>query len=285
MKNLLIIGYGKWGKKIFNYFLKTNYFNNIYIKRLNKNYIYCKKRKKLIKINDNAIPKNIDIAHICSPVKTHYLLYKKFKKIKNLSIEKPLFDKKKQYNFFKKQHFIKVNYIDLYNPITKHFFSNLNFKENQKIFLNYSSKENFFEKQVDFLNDWLDHPLSVLLQMPKVDRFEQVDSIIKRQSKTKYNYFFMRLKIKKTLVDISINKTLRKKREFIILKNSKKIKYNLLKNQIFINNKLNTTFNYSAFDNFFFKSKNFKTNIKFKEMKFHKKIFELKRDIINIIKK
>tara|TARA_X000000950_G_scaffold238620_1_gene290772 strand:+ start:112 stop:969 length:858 start_codon:yes stop_codon:yes gene_type:complete len=283
MKNLLIIGYGKWGKKIFNYFNSTNFFNNIYIKRLTKNYTYCKKKKKLIEIDGNVVPKNIDFVHICSPTKTHYSLFKKFKKAKNLSVEKPLFDKENQYSFFKDQDSIKVNYIDLYNPITNFFFSDLKFNETQKIYLNYSNRENFFKKQIDFLNDWLDHPLSILLQMPRIDKIEKVESAIKLNRKKKFNYIFVRLKIKKTFIDISINKTLKKKREFIVLKKNKNIKYDLLKNKILINNKLNTKFNYSAFDNFFFKTNHLKTNIKFKKIKFHKKIFKFKKDLINLI--
>lgn len=286
MKNILIIGYGKWGKKIFNYFNKINFFDNIYIKRLRKNYIYCKKKNKLIKINRNIESKNIDFVHICSPAKTHYSLYNKFKKIKNLSVEKPLFDKKKYYNFFKNKHSIKVNYIDLYNPITKLFFSNLKFNETQRIYLNYSSRKIFFKKQIDFLNDWLDHPLSILLQMPKIDKIEQVESAIKLHGKKKFNYFFSRFKIKKVLIDISINRTLKKKREFIILNNSKKkIRYDLLKNQIFLNNKLSKIIKHSSLDNFFFKSNDRNTNVKYKTIQFHKKIFTLKEDLINIIKK
>ena len=285
MKNLLIIGHGKWGKKIFSFLKKKNFFNEIYIKTSNKIRVFNKKKNKLIQINNNAISPYINFVHICSPLKTHYSIYKKYKKIKNLSIEKPLFDKKKQYNFFKDQHSIKVNYIDLYNPITNFFFSNLEFNETQRIYLNYSSRENFFKKQIDFLNDWLDHPLSILLQMPSIDKIEYIESTIKLDSKKKYNYIFFRLKIKKTLIDISINKTLKKKREFIVLKNNKKIKYDLLKNQIFINNKLNINFNYSTFDNFFFKSKNKKTDAKYQKMKFHKKIFKFKKDLINLIKR
>ncbi len=194
-----------------------------------------------------------------------------------------MFDKENQYSFFKDQDSIKVNYIDLYNPITNFFFSDLKFNETQKIYLNYSNRENFFKKQIDFLNDWLDHPLSILLQMPRIDKIEKVESAIKLNRKKKFNYIFVRLKIKKTFIDISINKTLKKKREFIVLKKNKNIKYDLLKNKILINNKLNTKFNYSAFDNFFFKTNHLKTNIKFKKIKFHKKIFKFKKDLINLI--
>jgi len=283
MNNLLIIGYGKWGKKVFNYFNNIKFFNNIYIKRLTKNYTYCRKKNKLIEIDGNVVPKNIDFVHICSPAKTHYSLYKKFKKAKNLSIEKPLFDKKNQYSLFKDQDLIKVNYIDLYNPVTNYFFSDLKFNETQKIYINYSNRENFFKKQIDFLNDWLDHPLSILLQMPRIDKIEKIESAIKLNHKKKFNYFFIRLKIKKALVDISINRTLKKKREFIVLKKNKKIKYDLLKNKILTDNKLSTKFNYSAFDNFFFKTNHLKANIKFKKIKFHKKIFKFKKDLINLI--
>tara|TARA_X000000950_G_C13741808_1_gene588814 strand:+ start:112 stop:1008 length:897 start_codon:yes stop_codon:yes gene_type:complete len=285
MKNLLIIGYGKWGKKIFNFLKKKNLFNTIYIKQTNKTYVYNNKKNQLNKINNNYLPKNINFVHICSQVETHYSLYKKYKKIKYLSIEKPLFNKWSQYNTFNDQYSINVNYVDLYNPVIENFFKNLKFSQTKQIYLNYSARNNFYKKQIDFLNDWLDHPLSILLQMQKIDKIEEFNSEIKVLNNKKFNYFFIKLRIEKLLINISINNTINKKREFIILKKNKKIKYDLLKNRIFINNKLKKEFKYSSFEIFFSNLGISKKNIKFKKIKFHKKIFKFKSKLINLVKK
>ena len=87
MKSILIIGYGKWARKILYFVKKNNLFKDIYIKTRNQNYIVINNHLK--KINNLPKYKNIDLVHVCSPVSTHYKYLKIFSGHKNLIIEKP----------------------------------------------------------------------------------------------------------------------------------------------------------------------------------------------------
>ena len=60
-KEHLIIGFGRWGKKVFENIKTQNFFEKIYIKSRSENLIFYK--NKLKKINKINLKKNI-ILHI-----------------------------------------------------------------------------------------------------------------------------------------------------------------------------------------------------------------------------
>lgn len=114
--NLLLIGFGYWGKKIFHTLNQFKDFNVlIYDKKINK-----------ISLDDFLI-KNSQFDHvfIATPEETHYQLVKKFLLLKkNIFVEKPLCLKKNQANklvdlALKNQVILFVDYIFLYDNFLK----------------------------------------------------------------------------------------------------------------------------------------------------------------------
>ena len=78
MKYHLIIGFGKWSKKIINFLeKKKNLFKKIYVK-LRKSYFDFGKNIKLSEKEFNKIYDKIETLHICSPAKTHFRFLKKY---------------------------------------------------------------------------------------------------------------------------------------------------------------------------------------------------------------
>ena len=81
MKNICLIGYGQWGKKVFRSLREIKEINNIYI---------IKNRKDKKKINFNFI----DWVIVTTNTENHYKIVKKFLlKRKNVFCEKPLTNK------------------------------------------------------------------------------------------------------------------------------------------------------------------------------------------------
>ena len=283
MKNLLIIGYGKWGKKIIKNLINTKIYNDIFIKTRNAYYKYDFKLKNKKKLIEN-LKKKYDRVHICVPTDQHYSVLKKYLNIKNLSIEKPLFDDLK---YFKKinKRFIKVNYIDFYNPITKFIFKYIKEKKVVSIHLNYCGK-NYFKNQYFFLDEWLDHPLSLLLSIYGKIQIKKI-KISKINKIKKINIFEALLKYNNLNIKISLKSNLAKKRLVILTtETNDEIILDYLKNKIFFNKRLLYKSNITSIENFFEFRKN--TTIKQKKtesISFHKKIYEFKKKMILKVKK
>ena len=104
-------------------------------------------------------------------MESHFKYLKKFKHLKKVIVEKPIVKKKTELNLIKKiykKRYLIVNYIDTFNPIINKANSLLKKNKFNKIVLNYSKKENFYKKKYDFANEWLDHPLSLILLFFKI---------------------------------------------------------------------------------------------------------------------
>jgi hypothetical protein len=278
MKNLLIIGYGKWAKKIIKNLSNTNVYNVIFIKTKDNYYKYNFNLNKKEKISKVQIKKN-DSVHICVPTNQHFSVMKKYLYIKNLSIEKPLFDK---LNYFKKvkRKFIKVNYIDLYNPITKFILKDLKEKKIISIDLTYCGKH-YFDNQYFFLDEWLDHPLSLLLSIYSQIQIKKI-KISKINKIKKINIFEALLKYNNLNIQISLKSNFAKKRLVTLTtETNDKIILDYLKNKIFFNKKLLYKSNVNPIENFFkLRNNAIITQKKTESISFHKRIFEFKRKII-----
>ena len=277
MKSILIIGYGKWGRKILYFVQKNNLFNNIYIKNKSQSYIvinnHLKKIKKLPKY------KNIDLVHVCSPVSTHYKYLKIFAGHKNLIIEKPFLKNLNQFLLFQKLLLNKkkpvVNYIDLYNPLINKLKKKIKTKCS-KIVLEYSNTSSFFKKRYLCAEDWLEHPLSVVLFLfKKFTKFNLLHKTFERKKnkfleKIEIEYIFKQIKI---IIRINMNNTSSRK---IKVYNSKDLKFcfNLKNNKIISYGQIifNKTYNNSLFnlyDAVLIKKKNI-----FKSILFYEKIIK-----------
>ena len=226
MKSILIIGYGKWARKILYFVQKNNLFNNIYIKNKSQSYIVINNHLKKIK----KFPKykNIDLVHVCSPVSTHYKYLKIFAGHKNLIIEKPFLKNLNQFLLVQKLLLNKkkpvVNYIDLYNPLINTLKKKIKTKCS-KIVLEYSNTSSFFKKKYLCAEDWLEHPLSVVLFLfKKFTKFH----VLHKTFVNKKNKFFERIEIEyviqqiKIIIRININNKSSRK---IYVYNSKDLKF------------------------------------------------------------
>ena len=184
MKSHLIIGFGEWAKKNLNYLINKNYFSQIYIKN-RKNYKDFNTNRIIKKNKLQDVLKKIDSVHICTPLKNHFYYLKKFFFLNKIIIEKPIFNRIDQFKIFSKktkQQYIIVNYIDLFNPLIQKIKKYIVGQKIKKIILNYSSQNKFFKPSYNFSNEWLDHPLSLIL------------------------YFFKKFPKSKVFLDIKIKK-------------------------------------------------------------------------------
>jgi hypothetical protein len=275
MKSILIIGYGKWARKILYFVQKNNLFKNIYIKNKNQSYIFINNYLKKIK---NLPPyQTIDLVHVCSPVATHYKYLKIFAGHKNLIIEKPFLKNLNQLRLAKKLLSNKknpvVNYIDLYNPLMSMLQKKIKNKCS-KIILEYSNTSSLFKKKYLCAEDWLEHPLSVILLLfKKFTKFH----VLHKTFVNKKNKFFERIEIEyviqqiKIIIRININNKSSRK---IYVYNSKDLKFifNLKINKIISKGKIIT--NKISDDSLhnLYKSMIIKKKIIIKSMLFYEKI-------------
>ena len=113
---------------------------------------------------------------------------------------------------------VVVNYIDLYSPLIKLIKKEYN-KQFDKIIFEYSDPKNFFKKEYLCIEDWLEHPLSLILFLfKKFTKFKIVKKLLiskndKYLEKVKIEYLY-----KKKIVIIEINLKFDKKRKSFGLK-------------------------------------------------------------------
>lgn len=218
MKSILIIGKGKWARKIITYIKKKKIFDRIYIKT--RKTIYCEKKK----IKFLPFYKKINIIHICSPLLTHYKYVKKFYKHRKLIIEKPFlnnlreFSKVEKNNFFSKNTYI-VNYIDLYNPLINYIKKKIS-KKITKIVFEYSNHNFYCKKKFLCIEDWLEHPLSVILFLfRKFENYKITKKILIKKMGKYQEKIEIQSNYRNILVIIRINLNKKKTRKISLFKN------------------------------------------------------------------
>jgi hypothetical protein len=275
MKSILIIGNGKWGNKVLAFIIKNKLFDLIYVKSREKNFLFKNKIKTEIKYLPDL--NTISVVHICTPLSTHYRYVKKFLGHDNLIIEKPFLKNLNQFSKIKKKFNILgtprvvVNYIDLYNPIIN--LIKKKFKNNfSKIVFEYSNPKSFFEKKYLCTEDWLEHPLSlILLLFRKFTKFEIItkDFVYKKKNfleKIKIQYLF---KKKRAIIEINLKN--RKKRGIYLFKENKLIFFADLKSY--------KTKNDSLF--YLYNSLLSKNKLFYQSLDFYKKILVQRINILN----
>lgn len=278
-ESILIFGYGKWSQKVFQFLKKRKKFNKIYVKTSSKFFrLYPKKKEFTVKEFRSKI-KNTKNIHICVPTKDHFKIVRDYNlNNKNIIIEKPLVKKKieldKIKRFFKLNKII-VNYIDLYNPLLLKIKKKINYIENLNI--DFGNKE-LYLKKYDCLNEWLDHPLAIILFL--FNKFSKLRLIYYENIKQKKKYFekiHLRYNYKKININIKINTNFPKSyRKICVEKKSGSIKINLRKIPKSVNiNSINFLYN---------DLKTKKINY-FQKFSFHKKILLEKQRIRKTILK
>ncbi len=291
MKEHLIVGFGRWGKIIFKNIKNKGYFDNIYLQTSKYFLKYNPKKKKFSPLKKIPPNKKFYSAHICTPIKKHYYFAKNIKS-KKIIIEKPTFEKIKQFYIFSKKKNLITNYSDLYSPgIQKIFQEFKKFKtgEFRIIYKNLTLK---YKKKNECLNDWLDHPLSLIFFFFKkklefkIIRFER--NKIKGYFCENIEILFLNRKFKIILSLITNSRDKRKKREFSIKNNIKSIKYNFYKSNYEVrNNKVKKLYNFeynsiiNLYRNYILRNK---MQLSAKK-NFSKNIFLIKKKIIKLCPK
>lgn len=93
-KSVIIIGYGYWGKKVTNEYLKlveADQIKNIYIYETNQNLLNFKDHRLKIVTSLKQIPSGVHYAHVCTPNNSHFEVTKQLLETgRSVLVEKPL---------------------------------------------------------------------------------------------------------------------------------------------------------------------------------------------------
>ena len=223
MINVGLIGYGRMGRKYFNFLHKNRDFKLVKILRKKK----VKKGQSLFlnSSHDFFNQNYIDLYIVASPVKTHFKYFKKvLAEKKSLILEKPLVaDKSELQKIITFKSKIKNNLLihhgDLYNPAYLKFKNKLkkigHFKN---IKMTYGKYQKIYKNKMSPFFDWFPHPLATsidILGVPskikilkneffKINKFFFQKLIIKfyLKKKTVYIHFSNSLKSPKRRIEI-----------------------------------------------------------------------------------
>tara|TARA_A100001015_G_scaffold261708_1_gene307397 strand:- start:14 stop:901 length:888 start_codon:yes stop_codon:yes gene_type:complete len=286
MKYHLIIGFGKWSKKIINFLEKKKIYSKIYVK-LRKYYFELGKNIKLSETEFNKIYDKIETLHICSPARTHFRFLKKNIKLNRIIIEKPFLNNLSQFkniqNLISDKNFLLVNYTYLFSPITKKIPKEINKKSLKKITINFSNKDRFYKKKFDSIYDWLDHPLSIILYLFKKFPKSEIKKVEIIKNKGFYEKIIIDYNFDEFMLKVKINNS-NKNVKNLSLNNGKIINFNFKKNLISNQKKKIYKGKITSFDTLYSVLKN-KTQLDFQTLKFHKNILIEKNKILKKIKK
>ena len=115
-KNVIVIGYGYWGKRVTNEYLKfleSDKIENIYIYEKNRELLPFKDRSLKILQDLTQMPSDVRFAHVCTPNNTYFEITKQLLKMGcSVLVEKPLSE-----NLSEAEKLIDIaenNSIDLY---------------------------------------------------------------------------------------------------------------------------------------------------------------------------
>ncbi len=281
----LIVGFGKWSKKNLKYLKRKKKLSKTIIKTRH-NYIYPN-RKIIDKCDLKKILNKIYSVHICTPVDSHFEYLKKFKSFKKVIVEKPIVKKKIQLLSLKKIYKNKsliVNYTDTFNPLIGKI-KNYTKKNNiNKIVLNYSKRKIYYKKKYDFAEDWLDHPLSlILLFFKKFNKLEIQKNLIHKKNNLYNQTIILKYKYSKFEIFINLNTTKKTQRNMQIFFDKNNFNFNFNQNSLYKNRSKIFKSNLNSFD-VFYKFLNADIGKSLQNYKFHEKIFYEKQKIIKILK-
>lgn len=204
-----LIGYGKWGKNIYNILTKEKNLNiDIICKKNADNFKNPKFKGKVIESYKSAINNKIDAVFIASPPKTHFEIIKyALEKKKDVFVEKPVCLNNKDFNKLKKlaeknSLVLHVDYIHQYNQnlieLAKRYKKNI--KHKMKTFNIKLGKNGPTRKKSFVLIDWCPHIFSIINFILKDNNYKIIKSKIDSSNNHKTN-FYLEIKYK----DININ--------------------------------------------------------------------------------
>ena len=172
MKNLAIVGIGKWGKNLINEFSKNSNIimcqstgNKKNIEWVNKNFPNIQHTKNFEDILNNKL---IDAVVIASPIKTHFFLSTQvILAQKHLFVEKPMSmnfnDTKKLVNLAKNQNVVLfVGHIFLYHPVLEKIKKILQTESLVYLKFNWNKLGSFKE---NILLDLVSHFISIIIEL------------------------------------------------------------------------------------------------------------------------
>ena len=198
LKNILIIGYGKIGKRYLS-ILKKKKVGKITVL---KNKIISS--KKINFIYDLKDIKQISGVIIASPTNTHFKYAKFFLKKKiPILLEKPICQNLFQAQILKKlsiknKSSLIINYSDLFDPnfikLIKLF--NLDLGTIQTLAMKYGNNKNkyYYKKTITPSQDWLPHPISIIVHL--LDKIKDFQIINYKYKIDKNNQIFESFTIK-----------------------------------------------------------------------------------------
>lgn len=237
LKNHIIVGNGKWAKKILFFLRKSKIAKQIVVISKKKKFIFYPKYKKLNNHEFKKFLSKSQTAHICSSTKTHLKYCNYFLKLNiKFIVEKPIVDNSKKFKEIKFDNKSKylVNYIDLFNydfiKINKLLYKYKNEKINLDII--YSNNFQKYKIKNQFLKGWLDHPLSIILfTKRKYSKFKIRKIEINKDSKKRYNENLeVEYKFKKMKITFLITNHFKKQRLINIQTLNKNYSFDLGKN-------------------------------------------------------
>jgi hypothetical protein len=233
MHQYAIIGFGRWGKKVFFNKILNKRFSIIFTRSKNRN--IPKNIKRVYTTNSIADIKKylhfFDSAHICTPCESHFRIAKfLIENKKNVIIEKPITNSLSKINILEKlanNHNVKVivNYNDIYDPGIL-LLKNLRNKNSiKKIKISYSSQKKYLSKY-DFIYDWLDHVL-IIINFFKMLNYDLNFKEYKFSNKNKKMSFFLlfECKLKNFEIEVAIGNSKKIRRVKLFFFNGKQAIY------------------------------------------------------------
>tara|TARA_Y100000389_G_C17439672_1_gene507767 strand:- start:529 stop:1446 length:918 start_codon:yes stop_codon:yes gene_type:complete len=206
-KKILIVGYGKIGKRYLSILKKKKNIEPIIFTR---NII---KTKKVKFINDYKELNKINGAIIATPVNTHFK-YTKFFLEKNIPVllEKPIASQLKQANELKilsqkRKTSLIINYSDLFDPnlikLLRYISPELKYLKKIEMYYGNNRNKYYYKAASSPSEDWLPHPVSVLIFiLNKIDNFKIIKYNFKINKKN--GQLFEKFQIKFDLKKINI---------------------------------------------------------------------------------
>lgn len=252
MINCALIGYGKWGKNIFQTLLRNKKININSICKKNIKYFYIQKYKgEIFNSYKKAINNKIDAVFIATPADTHFKIVKyALENKKHVFVEKPVCLNNKNFKVLKQiarknALVFHVDYIHTFNQnlyeLTKKFNNKKNNKD--KVNIKISLGKNGPIRNKDFiLMDWGPHVFSIINFILNNNKYKTNNiSILKNHKNNKIN-FLLKTKYKNFIVDAFFGNNFSRKITEISITQKKlkyvyKDKFLLIRNKILFNKK------------------------------------------------
>lgn len=226
MINIAIIGFGRWGEKLYDYFIGKE---DISVKWIYNRTFVNIGRKEAFTVNlEDIINDNfLDIVFISTSVNSHYDLVVKLISYQNLIVEKPTFQSFSDFNKINKDLHEKIftNYIFYYSKGINFFQEKIDLSADgpYEIVVNITQQNG---NNDNVLNNLFCHVVSIVI---KFGLYEELNSILSNINinldKDNHISIFTHNKNNKSITLISDSRTGVNKRRYIYIKDKKSTYY------------------------------------------------------------